>query len=46
MIENIIFKQSSNVVSSKIKTGTAVYICCKEDVPGKGYDIFKIQGQM
>jgi len=25
---------------------TAVYVCCKEDVPGKGYDSFKIQGQM
>lgn len=34
------------MVSSKRKTGTAVYICCREHVPGKGYDIFKIQGQM
>lgn len=33
------------MVSSKRKTGTAVYVCCKEDVPEKGY-IFKIQGQM
>lgn len=34
------------MVSSKRKTGTAVYICCTQHVPGKGYDIFKIQGQM
>lgn len=33
------------MVSSKRKTGTAVYVCCKEDVPGKG-EVFKIQGQM